>query len=976
MKIFKKILIVILIFSGLCSSVSANDFDLPMNTAEASKGTPVIDGTIDPIWQTTQTIATERFKQGVAGARAYVRVLWDDKNLYVLMEVFDNVISTANEAVWLKDGVEIYIDENNGKTFLYQDDDSQYRITYDKKASSEDIKFAVVDTEDGYMIEAAFPFKTIKPTVNTIIGFDAQVNDDPGTGAREAISAWNDYDNVAYQDTSVFGELTLVEKASDLEIPIMKEFELDEEGNIVISNDISVNVNHQFQTVRAHGGNYAKGRDGNANFGPSRDTVKEIFINDIVGEYVLKNLPQEIARVGFPLNVWESVNDNDDPFDMDLSKFKDVEGVTNIFKLMQELKKYDLEIIGSIWAVPSFMRHEDPRSISSDMYDEFSECLTAFLVKARDTYGVDVEYVSLNEPNLAGNVFQQPQEYNEIIKASQKHFEKAGLKTKWLLGGCSTVQSSVRYCMEQVKDEEVLPLVAAISYNAWDHLIIDSSWYKRLAQIADDVNLELWCIEANYTATIPSDNNLPGDYMASWDRAINIIDNYNSIMKYGKTTTTVYWEFQNDLRLVSSDTAEPFHSFYVMEQFLNLFRPGDVMVNAASGNPNLIPLASRGKDSFSLQIMNTTGNASIGKTARVGSGEVYEIAPEANIIRYGDFEKKAQGWNAPPAYKIVSDEKHSGEYSMFIEGSGEWMSASTEVSVKPNTDYLMTWYAKGTQGYAAIVKAVDSNEVQLCEANFSDGSNEWKQYSTTFNSGKSKKITITAAVNEGDRWIDDITLSTLKKEQALEDEVVISGVPNGTYEVTSCSMSENYKSLDNIVVTDNTIRTNIKQNSILGLKAKVSDFAQIEAISPKMSEMSDETKPSEVKNQDIKIDESRDISVYVDGEKLEFDQKPVMAEGRVLVPMRLILETLGCTVEWDQELQMVTAEYGMDSLSLQIGNKMANITKGVVVVPTELDVPALLYNSRTLVPIRFISEAVGAKVDWEEESSSVIITKN
>jgi hypothetical protein len=111
------------------------------------------------------------------------------------------------------------------------------------------------------------------------------------------------------------------------------------------------------------------------------------------------------------------------------------------------------------------------------------------------------------------------------------------------------------------------------------------------------------------------------------------------------------------------------------------------------------------------------------------------------------------------------------------------------------------------------------------------------------------------------------------------------------------------------------------------------------------------------------------ITVTFNGETLNFDVSPISENGRVLVPLRAIFEKLDATVDWDSITNTVTAVKDTDTVKLTVGNRTAYKNNTAV----ELDVPSKVVNGRTLVPIRFVSEALGAVVRWKEESSSVIV---
>lgn len=110
--------------------------------------------------------------------------------------------------------------------------------------------------------------------------------------------------------------------------------------------------------------------------------------------------------------------------------------------------------------------------------------------------------------------------------------------------------------------------------------------------------------------------------------------------------------------------------------------------------------------------------------------------------------------------------------------------------------------------------------------------------------------------------------------------------------------------------------------------------------------------------------------IYIDGVKLECDVAPIIENDRTLVPMRSIFEALGATVHWDGETKTVFSKSDEVVILLQIGNATAFVNgEGY-----PLDVPAQIVNDRTLVPARFVSEALKAQVEWDDVNRIVNIT--
>jgi hypothetical protein len=113
------------------------------------------------------------------------------------------------------------------------------------------------------------------------------------------------------------------------------------------------------------------------------------------------------------------------------------------------------------------------------------------------------------------------------------------------------------------------------------------------------------------------------------------------------------------------------------------------------------------------------------------------------------------------------------------------------------------------------------------------------------------------------------------------------------------------------------------------------------------------------------------ITVTLDGKSVTFpDQDPLQQSGRVMVPVNAILEALGAEVTWDKTAKTVTAVLNDQTLVLQIGSSTATVNGEKL----EIDAPAIIKNSRTLVPVRFISEGLGLTVDWDQTTAQVTLT--
>lgn len=112
--------------------------------------------------------------------------------------------------------------------------------------------------------------------------------------------------------------------------------------------------------------------------------------------------------------------------------------------------------------------------------------------------------------------------------------------------------------------------------------------------------------------------------------------------------------------------------------------------------------------------------------------------------------------------------------------------------------------------------------------------------------------------------------------------------------------------------------------------------------------------------------------VYLDGKILHFDVDPVIEDNRTLVPLRGIFEAMNAQVSWDQASQTATAVNGDTAVVLTVGSTTVFVNGQV----QTLDVPAKIVNQRILAPLRFVGEAFGGVVSWDQATHRIDIISN
>ncbi len=115
---------------------------------------------------------------------------------------------------------------------------------------------------------------------------------------------------------------------------------------------------------------------------------------------------------------------------------------------------------------------------------------------------------------------------------------------------------------------------------------------------------------------------------------------------------------------------------------------------------------------------------------------------------------------------------------------------------------------------------------------------------------------------------------------------------------------------------------------------------------------------------------AQQITVNVDGQPTTFrDTQPMMIDNSVYVPMRGVFEQMGATVNWDPSQDVVTGERGRHHIVIHPQKRSAMVDNRAV----EMGGRARIIGGSLMVPLRFMSESLGAHVDWDDSTQTVNI---
>ena len=109
----------------------------------------------------------------------------------------------------------------------------------------------------------------------------------------------------------------------------------------------------------------------------------------------------------------------------------------------------------------------------------------------------------------------------------------------------------------------------------------------------------------------------------------------------------------------------------------------------------------------------------------------------------------------------------------------------------------------------------------------------------------------------------------------------------------------------------------------------------------------------------------------VGGVQKTMDVAPIIRQSRTMLPVRYVAEALGAKVDWDGKTSTAIITGDSVEIRITVGSSSATVNGTAV----SLDSPAFIESSRTYMPVRFVAEALGAKVDWDGATSTATLTK-
>ncbi|HOC52448.1 MAG TPA: stalk domain-containing protein [Caldisericia bacterium] len=309
--------------------------------------------------------------------------------------------------------------------------------------------------------------------------------------------------------------------------------------------------------------------------------------------------------------------------------------------------------------------------------------------------------------------------------------------------------------------------------------------------------------------------------------------------------------------------------------------------------------------------------------------------PPRGLRAYPGDNKVLLEWDPPEDTKNLT-----GYYLYRSKQSGQYISPAHNFSIE-DTKYIDENVENGTT-YYYVCKVVYQDKTQSPQSN--EVMVTPKQLTPIINITDNQKVSSSSFTFTG--------------KVDIGSKVFVNG------NEVSCDSNGNFTATVTLNKGSNTITIEVRNKP--GDYIKITKIVIYEETS---------TPPKEInENEIIIILQIDNPYMTVNGVKKEIDPGrgtvPVIIKGRSLVPIRAIIEELGGTVDWDGVERKVTIKFKDKTIELWIDKKVAKVNG----TSKELDVPPMILNGRTMLPLRFVTEELGCAVDWNGDTKTVTIT--
>ncbi len=305
-------------------------------------------------------------------------------------------------------------------------------------------------------------------------------------------------------------------------------------------------------------------------------------------DLVVNDLGLSIVRVPLMEHTeWRNDDDNPDHFNWDgfwLGDNIDRKGLASSMKLMQEFKKRGVSrFMGTPWSPPDFLKtNRAPIQggfLRADLMDEFAEYMAAQIILAKKDFGIDLNWVSVqNEllfPEFYRSCVYNPWVLKETVRALMHKFKKEGIRTKILIPEDMMFADRMLYNIQPtMNDPETRNFYGEFSTHRQGGKGDLTKWEAETQQY----QRQNWMTETS-------------GHAQNWKGAMKMATDIQDYLVYGNFSAWIYWQLSGAAGDASSFSilidGKPGPKYYASKQFYHFIRPGAVRVRAESGDARL-----------------------------------------------------------------------------------------------------------------------------------------------------------------------------------------------------------------------------------------------------------------------------------------------------------------------------------------------------------------------------------------------------
>ena len=343
------------------------------------------------------------------------------------------------------------------------------------------------------------------------------------------------------------------------------------------------------QKIESIGGNYCQANYTNHAW----DAIGEATLTDFKPSHVRLALPLEFQR-------------------LDYSAYKGSKIVEqpSVISLLESMKRMKTEFgvsnfTISVWRVADELvsnpEKESQRRIKPEKYDELIDQIEAFLLTAKNNYGVEADYFSFNESDGGYQVIFSPEETIAFFKKAGQRFSKAGLKTLFLWADTAQPKGTVEFATMIAADSTIWKYLGPLCFHSWWAEKMPDNEFERIAGFAKAWNRQVWCDELGFDAMAWKIKGMN----ESWDYAFRFAKISYRIFKYAEVEVSMYWTWQDNYGIMSADTKTKYPSYYVTRHYTDFLNNGTQILQSISSDPEVLSICGLNSDGKNvIQIIN------------------------------------------------------------------------------------------------------------------------------------------------------------------------------------------------------------------------------------------------------------------------------------------------------------------------------------------------------------------------------------